>query len=284
MSIEGGVEKAVERAASVSASCLQVFTASNSRWQGKFPGENSILLFKARRDEHGISAIVSHNSYLHNLGSPDAGLYEKSIAGLFEEIKRCEALEIPFIVIHPGAATDGNRDAGLRRIGNAVKKLLKGTRESGTTICFEITAGQGTALGSSFEELGLLLEYAAAPERTGICFDTCHLFAAGIDFVTRLAYKKMFEGFNQRIGTRYLKVIHFNDSKYPFGSRRDRHEHIGKGYIGCEPFGFFLNDAAISHVPKILETHKGKDLKEDVMNLATLRSLCSLFHKNANDS
>ena len=273
MSIAGGVEKSVLHAASVNCTCLQIFTASNNRWEGKFPGGNSIKLFREYLRSYNIAPVVSHNSYLPNLASPDSALYDKSILGLLEELKRCDALEIPYLVIHPGAATDGNRGKGIKRIVKAVRKIIRRTRQIDTAICFENTSGQGTTIGNTFEELAALFCGVDMPARTGICLDTCHLFAAGVDFLTKAKYRAMMKAFDSEIGMSHLKVIHFNDSKQPFGSRKDRHEHIGKGYIGKKPFGFFLNDRKLTGIPKILETPKGKDLKEDVENLKTLRSL-----------
>ena len=193
--------------------------------------------------------------------------------GMIEELDRCELLEIPYIVFHPGSATDGKKGRGINCITRSIKRILRESKNSVTTLCLENTAGAGNEIGSMFEELASILEKVNRPQRMGICIDTCHLFSAGYDFTSKVKYNKIFSRFSKLIGMEYLKVLHMNDSKNPLGSNKDRHEHIGKGFIGREPFGFFMNDNKIVHIPKILETKKGKDLKEDKINLRVLKSL-----------
>ena len=273
MSIAGGVHKAIELGASVRCTSIQIFTASNNRWKGKTLNPGDMLLFKKLQKKQNIQHVISHDSYLHNLASPDSNLVDKSIKGMINELNRCELLEIPYMVFHPGSATDGKKGRGINCITRSIKRILRESKNSVTTLCLENTAGAGNEIGSMFEELASILEKVNRPQRMGICIDTCHLFSAGYDFTSKVKYNKLFSLFSKFIGMEYLKVLHVNDSKYPLGSNKDRHEHIGKGFIGKEPFGFFMNDKKITHIPKILETKKGKDLKEDKINMRVLKSL-----------
>lgn len=273
MSIAGGVDKAVLRGASIGCETIQIFTKNTNQWRAKPLGPEEIARFQEARARTGIEPIFAHTSYLINLGSPQEELWEKSLASLLLEMERCAALGLPYLVMHPGAHLGAGEEAGLDRITRGLNEILARTEESGVMVLLEVTAGQGSNLGYRFEHLARLLEDSFYPERLGVCFDTCHAFAAGYDLRTPEAYAKTFDEFDRIIGIRQLKAVHLNDSRGELGSRLDRHEHIGLGRIGLEAFRLLLNDPRLRSLPMVLETPKGPDLKEDVQNLATLRSL-----------
>ncbi|NPV30428.1 MAG: deoxyribonuclease IV [Firmicutes bacterium] len=273
MSIAGGVDKAVLRGASIGCETIQIFTKNTNQWRAKPLGPEEIARFQEARARTGIEPIFAHTSYLINLGSPQEELWEKSLASLLLEMERCAALGLPYLVMHPGAHLGAGEEAGLDRITRGLNEILARTEESGVMVLLEVTAGQGSNLGWRFEHLARLLEDSFYPERLGVCFDTCHAFAAGYDLRTPEAYAKTFDEFEKIIGIRQLKAVHLNDSRGELGSRLDRHEHIGLGRIGLEAFRLLLNDPRLRSLPMVLETPKGPDMKEDVQNLATLRSL-----------
>jgi len=273
MSIAGGVDKAILRGQSIGCETIQVFTKSSNRWRAKPLVPEEIARFKQAREESGINPVFGHTSYLINLGSPDEDLWQKSVDSFLVEMERCAALGLPYLVMHPGAHMGAGEDVGLRRIGRALDEILARTEGSGVIILLETTAGQGSNIGYRFEHLARLIEESAYPDRLGVCFDTCHAFAAGYDLRTPEAFHRTFEEFDALIGIGRLKAIHLNDSRGDLGSRIDRHEHIGLGKLGLEPFRLLLNDPRFRNLPMVLETPKGPDMKEDVMNLATLRSL-----------
>jgi deoxyribonuclease-4 len=280
LSIAGGMHKALTEAERLSFDTVQVFTKNQQQWQAPALPQEAIDQWKAELKRVGFGHVVSHDSYLINLASPDPVLRAKSLALFDEEITRCDALGIGYLVTHPGAHM-GDRDdakseqAGLERIAEAVVGLLKKHPKSKTIICLESTAGQGTGLGHRLEHLGQLLRQIKQPNRVGICFDTAHLFAAGYDFRGR-KYAAFLKTVDQTVGIDRVKVWHLNDSKKPLGSRVDRHEHIGLGTIGLEGFSPIIKDKRWSDVPKILETPKlkhedGRDW--DTVNLELLKSL-----------
>jgi len=273
MSIAGGMDKAILRGQSIGCETIQVFTKSSNRWRAKPLVSEEIARFKQAREESGINPVFGHTSYLINLGSPDEDLWQKSVDSFLVEMERCAALGLPYLVMHPGAHMGAGEDVGLRRIGRALDEILARTEGSGVIILLETTAGQGSNIGYRFEHLARLIEESAYPDRLGVCFDTCHAFAAGYDLRTPEAFHRTFEEFDALIGIDRLKAIHLNDSRGDLGSRIDRHEHIGLGKLGLEPFRLLLNDPRFRNLPMVLETPKGPDMKEDVMNLATLRSL-----------
>ncbi|MDP7554879.1 MAG: deoxyribonuclease IV, partial [Nitrospinota bacterium] len=216
-------------------------------------------------------------SYLINLASPDPILHRKSIESFFNEMERCEKLRIPYLVFHPGAHVGSGEKAGLKKIAQSINVLLKRGKGFKVSLLLETTAGQGTTLGYKFEHLADIIKMVRQKKSIGVCVDTCHIFAAGYDITTQKGYKKTFEIFNKLIGFGNLKVFHINDSKKELGSRVDRHEHIGKGYLGLKPFEFLVNDRRFANIPKILETPKGPDLKEDVENLKVLKRLIKKY-------
>ena len=273
MSIAGGVDKAIDRAESVGCEAVQIFTKNNNQWKARpIPAEQAER-FQARLEETGIGPVVAHDSYLINLASSDDALWEKSTEAFRVELERCETLGIPYLVAHPGSHTGAGEDAGLRRVAEALNRLhdeLPGYR---VRTLLETTAGQGTALGATFEQLARITADLRAPERVGYCFDTCHVFAAGYDLRTPDAYAETMATFDAVLGLANLRAVHLNDSKRGLGSRVDRHAHIGEGEIGLAGFRNLVNDDRLRDLPGLLETPKSDDLHEDIENLARLRRL-----------
>jgi len=272
-SIAGGLYRAFDRARSVGCDALQVFVKSNRSWAVKPLIGEDIARFKASAAETGIHPVVGHASYLLNLASPDNALWTRSRDTLVVELQRCEALEIPYLVLHPGSHVGTGEEAGLARVTQGLGDVHAVTPGFRTQILLETTAGQGSSLGCRFEQLAWLIEHAPQGERLGVCLDTCHVFVAGYELRTPGGYAATLEAFERAIGLERLKAIHLNDSKGDLGCRKDRHEHIGKGRIGLEGFRNLLNDPRLAHLPGLLETPKGDDLCEDRENLAVLRSL-----------
>lgn len=273
MSIAGGVFNAVRLGASAGCDVVQIFTKQPNQWRAKPLTDEEITQFFTSQKETGVKVACAHNSYLINLASPDDDLWEKSFGSMKEEYERCAVLKIPDLVMHPGSHVGSGQEAGLKQIGRALNRLFSESPDMKTVVCLEITAGQGTNLGCTFEQLAAIIDMVEDKNRVGVCLDSCHLFGAGYPMQTEKEYKATMKEFNDRIGYKYLKVYHLNDSLKPFGQHKDRHEHIGKGLMGLEPFRFIMNDARLRRIPQILETPKGEDLKEDIENLQTLRSL-----------
>lgn len=295
MSISGGFEKAVERAVAAGCDCLQIFTSAPQRWpvgpakparSGKSPSrwksqplsEASVEAFRSAYAESGLRAVISHASYLINLAAADDTLWEKSIAALEVELRRADQLGIPHVVLHPGAHTILTEEQGLERVTAALGRIHDRNQDMAASVLLESTAGQGTCLGWRFEHLQRILESATDADRLGVCLDTCHLHAAGYDLTTATSFQRTLREFNRRIGIERLHAIHLNDSKRELGSRVDRHEHIGSGDLGLEPFRRLLNHRRLKKIPMYLETAKGVDEEGedwDVKNLEVLRSLLS---------
>ncbi len=273
MSIAGGLERAAERGRSVGCNTIQIFTKNNSQWKGKPLTEAQVERFRQAQAESGIAPIFAHDCYLINLASPERGNYQKSFYAFLDEMRRAERLGLPYLVMHPGAHLGSGETRGLKRVIRAFDRLHGKTEGYRLMVLLETTAGQGTALGYRFEHLAEIIQGVERPERLGVCFDTCHVLAAGYDFRTPAGYRKVMRQFDRTLGLQRLRVFHLNDSKKPLGSRVDRHEHIGKGQVGREAFRMILQDRRFLKVPKVLETPKGKDQAEDRMNLRTLRRL-----------
>lgn len=273
-SIAGGLHRAFDRAQSVGCESVQIFVKSNRSWAVRPLAEKDIARFKAKAVESGIHPVVAHTSYLLNLGTPDDVLWERSRDTLIVELERCEALEIPYLVLHPGSHVGTGEEAGLARVARALGEVHAATPGFSTQVLLETTAGQGTNLGYRFEHLAWLLENTVQGGRMGVCLDTCHVFAAGYELRTPEGYAATMEAFDRIIGLARLKAVHLNDSKYDLGARKDRHEHIGKGSIGLAGFRHVVNDPRLAGLPGLLETPKSEDLHEDRENLAVLRSLC----------
>lgn len=272
VSIAGGVDRAPGRAGEIESARLQLFTKPPSRWAEPTFDAETASAFAAARREHGIRTTVSHDSYLINLASPDEELRERSLTCFRGELQRAAALGLDFVVTHPGNATDGDTESGLKRNADAVARALEAV-ESGPTVLLELTAGSGTSVGATFENLQAIIE--GVPEgargRLGVCVDTCHAYAAGYDLVGD--YEGVWARFDDVLGFDRLRLFHLNDSKNPFGSHKDRHEHIGCGSLGEEPFRRIMTDERFRRVPKLLETPKGADpVESDLRNLRLLRS------------
>jgi len=275
MSIEGGLYRALERAASIGCNTVQLFTRNSGQWKAKPILSEDATQFRSVRANTKLGPAFAHASYLINLGATGE-LREKSIEGLILELERAEQLGLDFVVLHPGAHCGIGERRGLENIRRGLNRALRATRGMRCGIALENTAGQGSCLGCDMNHLQWLLEHSSQPERLGFCIDTCHLFASGHDFRTPETYADTFGALEEKITLQKIRAFHFNDCKKPLGCRVDRHEHIGKGQIGVEGFRLLMNDPRFTSIPKVLETPKGKDLAEDVANLALLRSLVSV--------
>ena len=273
MSIAGGVYNAPVRGQEVGCEAIQIFTKSSNQWKAKILTDEDVDKFKAAVDETGIWPVVAHDSYLINLASPDPALYEKSIEAFAVEMERAERLGLPSLIFHPGSHVGSGEEAGLEKIARAVDELHRRTPGYALKLLLETTAGQGTNLGCRFEHLARIIDAVEEPERLGVCFDTCHTFAAGYDISTKSGYEKVFRELDKLIGVKRIGAFHLNDSKKGLGGRLDRHAHIGEGELGLTAFRCLLNDRRFKKIPKILETPKGKDMAEDKVNLGVLRGL-----------
>ena len=272
-SIAGGVFNAIERGKTATCDTIQMFNKSNSQWRAKKLTSGEIEKYFKMQDETGVTVACSHSSYLINIASPDEALNEKSYHALKEEMERCELLKIPGLVFHPGSHVGSGEEAGLNAIIKNINKMFDNLKDNNVLLLLETTAGQGTNLGYTFEQLGYIIDNVEDEEHIGACLDTCHIFAAGYPISDPKDYKKTMKQFDDIIGLDKLKIIHMNDSKKEFGSKKDRHEHIGKGEIGLEAFRNFVNDSRLKKVPMILETPKDETLEDDIRNLKLLRSL-----------
>ena len=282
LSIAGGLPRAVDRAVASRCEALQIFTKSAGQWRARPLPDDEIVLFRRRVAETGIHPVIAHNSYLINIAAADPVLRERSQLALEEEYDRAEALGLAGLVMHPGSYTSGTEEEGLRMIAAGLRRLLRGRPSAAPLILLEGTAGQGTNLGHRFEHLATILELLDGSPRVGVCLDTCHLLAAGYDIVSEAGYVSTFEEFDRRVGIGRVKAFHLNDSKKPCGSRVDRHEHIGKGCLGLEPFRRLLRDPRFAGLPMLLETPKLETPESrrksdvdplDARNLRTLRRL-----------
>lgn len=272
-SIAGGVFNALERGQRATCDTIQMFNKSNSQWRAKKIDQAELDKYFEAIDETGVTVSVSHSSYLINIASPKDDLGEKSYLALKEEMERCQMLKIPNLVMHPGAHVGSGEKVGLDKITGHISVMFDQLENNEVCLLLETTAGQGSVLGYKFEQLGYIINKVKDNARLGVCLDTCHIFAAGYGLSDPKEYKKTMKTFDDEIGLDRLKIIHMNDSKKEFGSRKDRHEHIGKGFIGLEAFRNLVNDQRLKKVPMILETPKGEELTEDVENLKVLRSL-----------
>ncbi len=272
-SIAGGVYNAIERGHKATCDTIQMFNKSNNQWRARKLETDEIDRFFKAIETTGVTAATSHTSYLINVASPDKALNRKSFESLKEEMERCRLLRIPNLVLHPGSHVGSGEETGLDLVAENINRLFDELHDNTVTLLLETTAGQGSNLGYTFEQLAYLIERTEDKEHVGVCLDTCHIFAAGYPLIDPADYRKTMKQFDNTIGLDRLRIIHMNDSVKEFGSRRDRHEHIGKGHIGLDGFRNFVNDKRLEKVPMILETHKGDDLAEDIENLSVLRGL-----------
>ena len=273
MSIAGGVGNALLDGKKVDCDAIQIFTKSSRQWAAKPFTKEEIEQFRINQKETGIATVIAHDSYILNLGSPDAGLRKRSVAAFIDELERCETLGVTNLVAHPGAHVGAGEAAGIKLIAKSLDEVHKSCSDYKVKVTLEITAGQGSNLGYRFEQIGAIIDATRESDRIRVCFDTEHAFAAGYDIRTKEGYERTFSEFDEAIGLNRLAAFHLNDSKKEFHSRVDRHEHIGKGFIGVEAFRLLLNDKRFWRLPMCLETPKGPELKEDKENLTLLRSL-----------
>lgn len=272
MSIAGGFDKAVERAKAVDSDALQIFTKNQNQWRARPIADDEVTRFKSALKEHEIGPVVAHDSYLINLASPKDELWEKSIAAFREELERCDLLGVPYLVTHPGSHTGSGAEAGIARIIEALDRVHGDLPGLKVRTLLETTAGQGSNLGSTFEELQQMLDGVRDTDRVAVCFDTCHVFVAGYDIRSPESYAQTMETFDRLIGIDRIAALHFNDAKQPLGSKKDRHDQIGKGHIGIGGFWSFMNDERLRGKPALLETEKGDDLAEDREAIILLRA------------
>ncbi|BCG45589.1 Endonuclease IV [Citrifermentans bremense] len=273
VSIAGGIHNAVDRGVSSGCGVIQIFTQNSNQWKGKAVSPADAKLFRDKLDASGISHVVSHDIYLINLAAAPGEVKDKSLIAFREEMQRCAALGIKKIVMHPGSHNGDGEETGIRRICEAFDQLLAEVPEYTGKVLLENTAGQGTNLGYRFDHLKAIIEGSSYPSRFGVCFDTCHAFASGYPIADRGGYRKTFDEFDAALGIDRLMAFHLNDSKKGLGCKVDRHEHIGAGALGLEPFRFILNDPQFKLVPKLIETPKGDADEMDAVNLKLLRSL-----------
>lgn len=275
MSIAGGYYKAADAAAKLGMETVQLFTKNNNQWRGKELTEDDVRLFREALERGGLQKPCAHNSYLINLASPDDALWQKSVDASVDELQRAEALGLDGVVMHPGSYVSSSEEAGLQRIVKGLDEVHQRCRNFRTQFWLETTAGQGSSLGCRFEHLATILAGVSDPDRLGICVDSCHIFAAGYPLQTPEEYAATRTEFDRLIGLNRIRGFHLNDSKKPFASRVDRHEHIGEGSLGLEPFRHILNDPHFAKLPMYLETNKGERDGEnlDAINLRTLRGL-----------
>jgi deoxyribonuclease-4 len=273
MSISGGAHMAIERACSINCTAMQIFVKNNMQWFSRPLTPAEISAFLKHRQRGLLRSVFAHANYLINLAATNPQFHLNSLRALSEELIRADQLELPFLVMHPGAHRGAGEEAGLKTVIASIDKVFQNLPKIRTRIALETTAGQGSCLGHTFEQIAYIIENVREPERLCVCLDTAHVFAAGYDIETAAATRKMFRQFDRSIGLERLAAIHLNDSKTGPGSRVDRHQHIGQGKIGLEAFRLIMRDRRFREIPKVLETPKGKDLKEDVVNLDTLRAL-----------
>jgi deoxyribonuclease-4 len=273
MSIRGGVSMAIERARSIHCTAMQIFVKNNMQWFARPLRSEEIRAFLDHVQRGELSSIFGHANYLINLAATNPQFHANSIRALSEEVTRADQLELPFLVLHPGAHLGAGEEVGLEKIVDSIDEVFRRIPQVKTKIALETTAGQGSCIGQRFEHLAFIIANVREPERVCVCLDTAHLFAAGYDISSEHSTRKTLREFDRVIGRELLVAIHLNDSKTARGSHVDRHEHIGQGRIGLGAFRFIMRDRRFHKIPKVLETPKGKDLREDVINLKTLRRL-----------
>ncbi|HVH28224.1 MAG TPA: deoxyribonuclease IV [Vicinamibacterales bacterium] len=283
MSVAGGLPLAVERAVAHRCDAFQIFSKNANQWRGRELTASEARAFRSRVRAAGLNPVVSHASYLINLAAAQPQLRQQSLEAMADEMERARALGLLGVVLHPGCYTAGSEGTGLDLIAEGLCALLTAQRRTKTMVILEHTAGQGTSLGATFEQIAYIIAQTNGHDRIGVCLDTCHLLASGYDIVSPTGYAGTFERFERLIGLDRLKLFHLNDSKRPLGSRVDRHDHIGQGCIGLEPFRRLLNDRRFQGLPMLLETPKTERRSPtlvavdplDERNLNVLRELIS---------
>jgi deoxyribonuclease-4 len=275
LSIAGGCPTALEQARAHGCPAVQLFTKQPNQWAARPLPDEEVRTFRRLRRSAGVRIALGHDSYLINLASPDEALYRKSVEAFVEELQRAERLGLRYLVTHPGAHMGAGEEAGLARVAAALDEVHARCPDFAVRVLLETTAGQGTTLGHRFEHLARIFQLVAEPRRLGVCFDTCHVFAAGYALAPAAEYEATVRALARTVGLRRVRAFHVNDSLKPFGSRVDRHAHLGQGHLGLEPFRLLVNDRRFGDRPMILETPReaedGSDM--DAVNLATLRGL-----------
>lgn len=273
VSIAGGVSQSPARGKLIGCECIQIFTRSSRQWAAKpYPAEE-IKAFKQARKDSGIQMVVAHDSYLINLGAPDPNLRRKSIDAFIDELNRCEALEVPYLISHPGAHMSAGAEAGIKTIAESIDQAHTACGGYKVKIALEITAGQGSVLGSRFEQMARIFDAVKENDRLRLCFDSEHAFAAGYDLRTEEGYEQAFSELDRHIGLKRLVAFHINDSMKPLNSHVDRHEHIGKGHLGLGTFQRLVNDRRFAGIPMCLETEPGLEMKDIAADLRQLEKL-----------
>lgn len=278
-SASGGPDQAVGRALEDGCEALQIFVKNQRQWSQRMWTQEEAEAFREAYSQSGLRGLMAHAGYLINLCSKSASTVEKSVDALADELTRCAMLGVPYLVFHPGSHTGQGVERGIELICEGLERVYALEAEgawASVTLLFENTAGQGTSIGWRFDHLQALFEGVHAPERFGVCYDTCHGHAAGYDLGREEAYREVWSEFDAKIGLDRLKAFHLNDSKHPLGSRKDRHEHIGAGFIGEEAFGRLVNDARFEGKPAVLETpaldNGGRGFRENLSRLKGLRA------------
>jgi deoxyribonuclease-4 len=273
ISTKGGLHTVFDRAAEINASALALFAKNSSQWKGKEMTDDDVALFSGKRN---VRPVLTHASYLINLATTNEEFHRKSIAAMIDELQRAERLGAHAVVLHPGAHMGEGPDAGIDRIARSLDTIHAAIPDCRVITLLETAAGQGSCVGCTFEELGQIIARVDDKTRVGVCFDTCHVFAAGYELRNRDDYERTIDALEAHVGIANVGAFHLNDSKKALGSRVDRHEHIGDGQLGLEPFRFLLNDARFRRIPKLLETPKPVEHESDRKNLTLLRSLMTM--------
>ena len=273
MSTGGGVWNAIDRGQSIGCEIVQIFVKNNMQWLGKAYADADVTKYNEALKKSQITSVFGHTGYLINVGAPDSPNRDKSLQSLIQEIEFATQLDLPFLVMHPGAHLGSGEENCISQIVKGLDEAFAATKKSKVRIALENTAGQGSCLGHKLSHLGAVYDKVKKPERLGVCIDTAHLFEAGYDIRTPKGWDAAMKELDDAVGIKEVLAFHLNDSKTDFNSRVDRHEHIGKGKIGKEAFAHIVNDARFKNHPGCLETPKSKDMHEDVENLDVLRSL-----------
>lgn len=273
ISTRGGLHTVFERAAAIDATAIALFAKNSNQWKGKPLTDDDCATFAAARKRARLRPILTHASYLINLATTNPEFHRKSIEAMCDELERAERLGIHVVVLHPGAHMGAGSDAGVEQIARSFDQIHAALPNHKVVTLLETSAGQGSCVGCTFEELGRIIRLVDDPKRLGICIDTCHIFAAGYDLRTRDGYERTIDEVDRHVGVANVGAFHLNDSKKGLGSRVDRHEHIGKGQIGLDAFSFVVNDPRFAKIPKLLETPKTVETESDLENIGRLRSL-----------
>jgi deoxyribonuclease-4 len=273
MSTAGGLHTAFARGEALGCTAIQIFTSSPRQWKGRKLTDADVREFRQAWEASSCRVCLAHDIYLTRLGTRDSAIRSRSRSTFAQEIRTCQRLGLPGLVMHPVGDTDADEDAVLARVADSLNAVFDEVPFEGTLVLLETTAGQGANVGYRFEQLARIIDGVEQDARLGICVDTCHVFAAGYDISGKTGWRKMMSELETTVGLARLKAIHLNDSRKPCGSRVDRHAHIGRGEIGEAAFERVMRDRRLAKIPKLLETPKENEM--DAVNLALLRKLAS---------